>query len=60
MYSIVHNELTVDGEEGGLAGPVAGKVGGHTAVVGGVLQPGLLDQQVACTISQSIKNSNQR
>ena len=39
--------LTVDGDEGLGRGPLPGNVSGDTAVVGGVLQPRLQDQQVA-------------
>ena len=40
--------LTVDGDPGGRADPLeAGGVGGDAGVVGGVLHPRLLDEQVA-------------
>ena len=40
--------LTVDGDPRRRADPLeAGRVGGHAGVVGGVLHPGLLDEQVA-------------
>jgi hypothetical protein len=63
----VLNELTVDFEKGGVAGPLAGNVGRHAAVVGRVLQPGLQHQQVPCKkinakvakkIMQILKNAN--